>query len=338
VRSRLLAVALGLALLLAACGGEEPSASPTAQAAASPAVEPSGPVVLTLVNGEQTRELTMPELEALDVVEGWGGIKRSTGIVEPPVRWRGVSVPALLELVGGMESSQALTMVAKDGYGMTFSYPQLYEQRFVVYDPATGEEEAPSTPLTPMIAFEREDEELGEDEGPLRFVAVQDEPSQVIDGHWTVKWVDRLEVKDASAEWTVDLEGAVSAELDKAGYRACSAPGCHGSGWVDPDGAVWTGVPLYLVCGLVDDAKKHDAGAYDARLAEKGYEIQIESQGGGVVTLDSRDVAEKGSIVLSAKCDGSELGDAFFPLRLVGPGLTEEQMAGRIVRIVVRVR
>ena len=92
-------------------------------------------------------ELTQPELEAMEVAEGWGGIERGTGTIEPPVRWKGVPVETLLGEVGGMEADEALTMVAKDGYGMTFSYRQLYEQGFVLYDPATGAEEPPSVPI-----------------------------------------------------------------------------------------------------------------------------------------------------------------------------------------------
>jgi hypothetical protein len=92
------------------------------------------------------------------------------------------------------------------------------------------------------------------------------------------------------------------------------------------------------VAGMVDDQKKHDAGAYNAKLAQRGYDIQIETTTGEVVTIDSRDIAGKDDIVLSSKVDGGELPDEYFPLRLVGPGLSEAQMPGGIARIVVRVR
>jgi DMSO/TMAO reductase YedYZ molybdopterin-dependent catalytic subunit len=107
---------------------------------------------------------------------------------------------------------------------------------------------------------------------------------------------------------------------------------------VDRQGRRWEGVPLYLVAGMVDDKKKHDAGAYNAKLAKQGYEIQIETTTGKVVTIDSRDIAGKDSVILSSKVDGGELPDEYFPLRLVGPGLSDAQMPGGIARIVVRVR
>jgi len=160
----------------------------------------------------------------------------------------------------------------------------------------------------------------------------------VTEGHWAIKWLDGLSVTKASSAWKVQLEGAVPAEITRASYVNCASPGCHGSGWVDAEGRRWEGIPLYLVAGMVDDRKKHDAGAYNARLARRGYEIQFETSTGEVVTVDSRRIAGKDSVVLSSKLDGGELPDEYFPLRLVGPGLSEAQMPGRIARIVVRVR
>ena len=95
---------------------------------------------------------------------------------------------------------------------------------------------------------------------------------------------------------------------------------------------------MYLVCGLVDDKKEHDAGAYNARLAEKGYTIEIESADGSVTRIDSRKIAGKDNVVLAGRLDGRDLPDDLYPLRLVGAGLTEDEMPGGIVRIVVRVR
>ncbi len=56
------------------------------------------------------------------------------------------------------------------------------------------------------------------------------------------------------------------------------------------------------------------------------------------MTIDSKAIAGKTDVVLAGKVDGGELPDAYFPLRLVGPGLSEAQMPGRIQRIVVRVK
>ena len=323
-------VVVGLVVLAAACGGSGGQASP------SPAA--SGPVVLTVKGEQGSRTFTMDQLQALPAYEGYAGIKSSTGTITPPSKYKGVPLATLADLVGGITRANGVTIVAKDGYGMTFSYRQIMENGFTTYDPATGEEEPADGKLTVIIAYQHDGKPIGEDDGPLKLAVAEDTPGQVVDGHWAIKWLEGVSVTKASAAWKVQLEGAVPGKLDRASYVNCASPGCHGSGWVDAQGRRWEGVPLYLVAGLVDDGKKHDAGAYNARLAKKGYEIQIETTSGKVVTIDSRDIAGKDSVVLSSKVDGGELPDEYFPLRLVGPGLSEAQMPGGIARIVVRVR
>jgi DMSO/TMAO reductase YedYZ molybdopterin-dependent catalytic subunit len=327
---------VGLVALLAACGGS--SGSQTTDQA-SPAVSPSGPVVLTLVGDEGEKQFTLNQLKALPAYTGYAGIKSSTGVITLPAEYTGVRLSDLTDLVGGITRANGVTLVAKDGYGMTFSYAQIVDHSFTAYDPATGGEQTPSKDLTVIIAYAREGKPLGEDEGPLRLMVGTPQPGgQVVDGHWSVKWVERISVTKASAEWKVQLEGAVPGKLDKPTYVNCASPGCHGSGWVDAAGKRWEGIPLYLVAGMIDDAKKHGQGAYDAAAARRGYDIVIETTTGEVVTIDSRDIAGKQDVVLAGKLDGGELPEELFPLRLVGPGLSEAQMPGGIARIVVRVK
>jgi DMSO/TMAO reductase YedYZ molybdopterin-dependent catalytic subunit len=327
------ALAVGLVALAAACGGDP------AGDQAPPAVSSSGPVVLTLVGDEGEKQFTMNQLQALPAYTGYAGIKSSTGVITLPAEYTGVRLDDLTEMVGGITKANGVTLVAKDGYGMTFSYAQIMDHSFTAYDPATGVEQTPSNDLTVIIAYAREGKPLGEDEGPLRLmVGTPESGGQVVDGHWSVKWVERISVTKASAEWKVQLEGVVPGKLDKPTYVNCASPGCHGSGWVDAAGKRWEGVPLYLVAGTLDDKKRHGAGAYDAVAARKGYDIVIETATGKVVTIDSRDIAGKQDVVLSGKLDGGELPEEYFPLRLVGPGLSEAQMPGGIVRIVVRAR
>jgi DMSO/TMAO reductase YedYZ molybdopterin-dependent catalytic subunit len=249
-----------------------------------------------------------------------------------------VPLTELAELVGGITEANGVTIVAKDGYGMTFSYRQIAGDGFTTFDPATGEEEPPDGELTVIVAYDHEGEPIAEDDGPLKLAIAQDTPAQVTEGHWAIKWLSEVSVTKASAAWKVQLEGAVPGKIDRASYVNCASPGCHGSGWVDDEGRRWEGIPLYLVAGMVDDGKKHDAGAYNAKLAKRGYDIQLETARGEVVTIDSRDIAGKSSVVLTSKVDGGELPDEYFPLRLVGPGLSEAQMPGGIARIVVRVK
>jgi DMSO/TMAO reductase YedYZ molybdopterin-dependent catalytic subunit len=324
---------LGLAGLAGACGG-----SRAADDAASSLPSPTGKVVLTLVGEKGEQQFTLNQLQALSSYTGYAGIKSSTGVITLPQKYTGVRLSYLADLVGGISKASGVTIVGSDGYGMTFAYDQIMQQRFTAYDPATGSEVTPAKDLTVIVAYARNGKPLGTDEGPLRLAVAESKPGgQVVDGHWAVKWIDRVSVTKASAQWDVQLQGAVAGKIDKASFVNCASPGCHGSGWVDPAGKRWEGVPLYLVAGMVDDKKRHGPGAYDAALAKKGYQIQIESADGKVVTINSRLIAGNDGIVLSGKVDGGELPDEYFPLRLVGPGLSQAQMPGRIARIVVRV-
>ena len=119
-------------------------------------------------------------------------------------------------LVGGISKENGVTVLAKDGYGMTLSYAQAHGEEFTTFDPATGMEEPPSFPLNVIIAYARNGKPLDpEGEGPLRLEIAQDEAAQLVDGHWTVKWLDRVEVKKATSDWSVVLKGAVDAQLTR---------------------------------------------------------------------------------------------------------------------------
>ena len=90
----------------------------------------------------------------------------------------------------------------------------------------------------------------------------------------------------------------------------------------------WEGIPLYLVVGMVDDEQKHDKGAFNAQAgAAAATTIEVETAGGEVVTIDSRDSQARTASSSPAKMDGGELPEEYFPLRLVGPGLSDAQMA-----------
>jgi DMSO/TMAO reductase YedYZ molybdopterin-dependent catalytic subunit len=321
-----------VAAAVVACGDEP------VKTGSSPSVQASGSVVLKVTGPKGTKSLTMSELEALPAFEGYAGMKSSTGMITPPAVHKGVPLADLADLVGGLQEDEGVTVLAADGYGMTLSHRQASGEGLTTYDPADGAETPPDQPLTVMVAYQREGKPLGEDEGPLRLVAGQPEMGQVIDGHWTVKWVTEIEVKKETAPWRVDLVGAVSAQLDRGKYVNCASPGCHGSGFIDSEDRRWAGIPLYLVCGLVDDTERHGKGAYDAKAARAGYTIDIETADGKVVHVDSRDIAGKRSVVLAGKMNGMDLPEEDFPLRLVGPGLSDDVQVGRIARIVVRVK
>ena len=156
----------------------------------------------------------MAQLQALPAYEGYAGIKSSTGVITPPSKYKGVPLTDLADLVGGISEANGVTIVAKDGYGMTFSYRQIAGDGFTTFDPATGEEEPADGELTVLVAYAHEGEPIPEDDGPLKLAIAQDTPAQVTKGHWAIKWLEGVSVTKASAAWKVQLQGAVPGELD----------------------------------------------------------------------------------------------------------------------------
>ena len=83
----------------------------------------------------------MNQLQALPAYTGYAGIKSSTGVITLPAEYTGVRLSDLADLVGGITKANGVTLVAKDGYGMTFSYDMIMDHAFTAYDPATGAEQ-----------------------------------------------------------------------------------------------------------------------------------------------------------------------------------------------------
>ncbi len=157
--------------------------------------------------------------------------------------------------------------------------------------------------------------------------------NEVVDGHWTVKWVNQVEVKPVGQAWTLHLHGAISQPVDRASFQSCGSPSCHGTAWTDENGQNWVGVPLWLLVGEVDDNNSHDKGAYNDALADAGYTVDVTSSDGSTVTLDSKLIKRNNNIILAFTVNDAELPEQFYPLRLVGSGLDKSQMVGKVEMI-----
>jgi len=292
--------------------------------------------VLEIVGPATTLSLTMPELMALPATEGYAGIKSSTGKITPPVPFKGVALKDLAALVGGMDETVGFNVVAEDGYSITFSYDQINNGTFIAYDPATGNELKNPVELTAILAYEMDGQPLDpKEEGTLRLAIVGAELNQVTDGHWSVKWVNKLEAKNLGEEWVLAATGAVSEDIDRASIESCGAPQCHGASWTDDKAQEWVGVPLWLLVGAVDDEITHEGPAFNDALADGGYSIDVIASDGYTVAFDAARVARNDNIILAYKVNDNPLVDKYFPLRLVGSDLEKSEMAGGVVALKV---
>jgi hypothetical protein len=172
-------------------------------------------------------------------------------------------------------------------------------------------------------------------DGTLRLAIVSDTLNQVTDGHWSVKWVNKLEAKNLGAEWALKAHGALTEDIDRASVESCGAPQCHGASWTDDKAQEWVGVPLWYFVGAVDDEITHEGPAFNDDLVEGNYSIEVIASDGYTVAFDAARVARNDNIIVAYKVNGNPLIDKYFPLRLVGSDLEKSEMAGGIVELKV---
>jgi len=329
-RSSILVITLLItaAILFTSCEKNTPTTSPETNEAILTFIGPAGP-----------EYLTMDQVKALPATEALGGIISSTGQITVPELYKGVSLKDLItHFAGSFDPSMGATLTAVDGYSMTYSYDQVMNGDFIAYDPALGTELVEHDPLTAILAYERAGQPLDSvQDGQLRLVIVSERNNQVTDGHWSIKWVNKVEVKTISATWTLDLEGAVLSEVDRGSFQSCASPGCHGVEWQDGDGQTWAGVPLWLLVGEVDDADRHSDYAFNEELAQTGYTVDVVAADGYSVSFDSLSIQQDGKFLVAYLLNASELPEEHYPLRLVGPDLENKQMVSQIVKIIVHV-
>jgi DMSO/TMAO reductase YedYZ molybdopterin-dependent catalytic subunit len=269
----------------------------------------------------------------MEAMEGWGGFMTSVGTINGPSRYTGVSIADLLAAVGGLDEGETIRVSAEDGYTMTFSHSQTNGKSLIVFDGISGEEvEAPE--LTLIAAYAENGQPIAEEIGPLRLGILSDERT-VTEGHWWLKWFNRIEVVPDIVPWTLHLEGGTVVDMDNGTFESCAgSAGCHGVSWPDGNGVALQGVPLWRLAGYADDDLMHlKLVGFNDELAEAGYEISIIAGDGYTVKLNSKEVARNQDIIVAFQADGAPLGEEDWPLRLVGDGLTKGQMVSRITSI-----
>ena len=148
---------------------------------------------LTLVgkNGEQ-EVLSYQEIIKMPSEEAQGGFFTTVGVVNGPFEVKGVPLLDLCDLVGGVTANDIVFVSAVDGYSMTYDYAQLNGD-IQTYDPETIHEAAHDE-LKVLLTYRQDGEILPDSDGrPLR-VAVVGNADLLTEGHYWVKWVDKIEV------------------------------------------------------------------------------------------------------------------------------------------------
>jgi DMSO/TMAO reductase YedYZ molybdopterin-dependent catalytic subunit len=305
-------------------------AGPGARAATVPVLELAGPA--------GTKSFTLAGLKQLRPAAGLAGTLNSAGRIVKPTRYRGVALADVLAAAGGAAAAGDVVVTAKDGYRITYTRAQVAKGDFAAFDPATGDTLAEHEPLFLLLAWEHEGRPLGAaDDGPLRVVVACAKGGALVDAHLSVKNATKVELVAASGPWTLVMEGARRETMDQATFESGAAPGCHGVTWKDARGRAWTGIPLWLMVGRVDDARQHGSGAFADDLAA-GTTVELTGAGGKRVSLAGERVSRNDGILLVHRLDGAPLAADAFPLRLAGPDVREGEELGGIVQLAIRPR
>jgi parallel beta-helix repeat protein len=147
----------------------------------------------------------------------------------------------------------------------------------------------------------------------------------------------------STPDWTLSLSGAKTASVTKTFFEqglACPSSG-HMVNWTDTDGNIWSGVPLWLLVGMVDD--NPDVGPdhynFNDSIAAQGYSVKVSSGDGWDTTLASADIARNNNYIVANTLNGQPLpvnltsGKLSWPLHLKGAAVFGGQQVGNITKI-----
>jgi DMSO/TMAO reductase YedYZ molybdopterin-dependent catalytic subunit len=322
-----LAAAAVVGWLLGAAGCNTPDSTATTTGSSSQ-------TALTVIKDTQTVTYTMDSLKKLATISGWAGQMSSTGTITGPNQYKGVAMTEILKAVGGITEGNAVRVSAKDGYSMTLSYNQIMQGAgFPVLDSSTGKEVTSTNKPIVFVAYDMDGKGLDDSLGPLRLGIVTSN-TQVTDGHWWVKWTQKIEVVSTVKPWSLRLEGAINEDIDQSTFESCTAIGCHGVKYTDSDNHVWEGVPFWYFLGRVDDATDtHKGDAFSEAIADKGYEVHIVAADGYEGKVTSADAKRNNGMIVASKMDGKPLADKNWPVKLVGSAVPKQLQIGAITKL-----
>ncbi|MFO7772355.1 MAG: molybdopterin-dependent oxidoreductase [Dehalococcoidia bacterium] len=153
---------------------------------------------LTLVGSEgQQVVLCFDDVLSLPSIQTSGGFFTSVGVIHGPYQVKGISIETLCNVVGGVTASDILFVAAEDGYSAVYDYDQL-NGRVDTFEPDTVRY-IPGGDAVFLLIYEQEGKPLTHDSGgPLR-LAVASPDGLPTEGHWWVKWVNRIEIREPRA-------------------------------------------------------------------------------------------------------------------------------------------
>lgn len=265
---------------------------------------------------------------------------------------KGTDVKDLCGLVGGAVDGDEIEIRASDGYGERFQYQDVYnpepaQGKFVACWWKDGEYVPTFGDGIRLVFFAQTTNGVGQ-----YVFGHQDMHDTLPDANWhyyydgttmypssdglSIKYISEIAIyQQAPPQWNLELVGAISDNVSQTEFE--NGVACHGAAtWMDPSTSDnWTGLPLWLLVGWVDDGNIHGPNAFNDALAASGdYSVKVIASDGYSKTFASTLVANNNNIIVANKRNGASLPESYYPLRLVGSALTSGgQRVSKIVRI-----
>lgn len=246
--------------------------------------------------------------------------------------WSGMPLWYLVGLVDDIETSDhwtfndalaaqgySIKVIADDGYSINFESASVAENDGIIVANTLNGTELPET--------------IGEKEKPcwpLQLIGPDVSAGQKIGG---IAEIELIGLSEPSDEWEITLSGAFNRKLTQAEFE--DGVGCHGGSYTDDSEQVWTGIPLWYLVAVVDDIEDGNHWTLNDTRAAEGYTVRVSASDGFSATFSSADIARNGTFLVADKMNAAPLTDdgKTWPLKLVGPSLTNKQKIGNIASI-----
>jgi PKD repeat protein len=269
---------------------------------------------------------------------------------------KGSRVRDLCDLVGGMGTGTEIKFIASDGYETTLPYSSIYT------DPSVQTRQGDA-----ILAWWSDGQYVPYYSDGMRLFFT---PADRIYGQWdmnqtlpsnyhhfyyqdgifypscaglSAKYVTTIKIySEPSTAWTLDLDGrdigGIHTTISKTYFEqalACQFGANHSVTYTDSSGREWGGMPLWFLCGFVDDSDQHSSNAYNETQALGGYNITITGTDGYNYTFDSRDTIRNTNYIVANTLNGTPIpdGDSSWPLRMVGQNVSGKMVVKKIASI-----
>lgn len=256
------------------------------------------------------KEYTLEELESSPwYVEGTGSFTTSAGTTYTH-NYGGIKFAEFVNSFTALEPDTTVTMIASDGYEMTYGGEQLLDRSNGMW----------------ILAFKKDGEYMEFDPGYIRTVKIgPDNPN--IEGHLSVKMIEKIKATGEKYEdFSLHLKGKMEWELDRQTIQ--SGISCHTTTvtYFDRKAEVdeeYTGIPLHLLLAYADDpeyAPHHQDKSiisYNKEAAVKGYRVKISASDGFSITLNSADIHGNNDVIIAMFKNGEMLPERERPLIIV---------------------